>query len=253
MPPFFKRKEKEGVVERQVNDRIEEILKVEEVIKQEDFNDGTLVMTEKFLLWKNKGKKVKSCIIPLESIEKVEKATKMGLGGCLKIVYSLEGQYRESFFPLMRGFLDMSITDTQENWVRSVNSKENIEFFKNITYTGGHASCAEKKTGKITVTSVYLVFESDKGDFKLEIPLEKVKNISVKNLSEISRLSTVLVGPLWSIGLPSKSKLVIIESEDEIGMSQMPLFDFPFDTGDKKKSRLMRVVYERIKKIKANS
>ncbi len=55
------------------------------------------------------------------------------------------------------------------------------------------------------------------------------------------------------MALPNKNKFVLVEYLDEAGMKQSPLFGFMFDSADRKKSKLMGVVYEQMKNMKTNS
>jgi len=70
-----------------------------------------------------------------------------------------------------------------------------------------------KKAIIIAVSELEEEAEERIHDFRLEVSLERIKNISLKTTSEISRLGTVLVGPLCTHACMLKE--VIIESEWE--------------------------------------
>ena len=233
-----------------IDKKIEEILREEKTQKQSEYNNGIIYLTENHLIWQRK-KKPDSLIIPLEEIKKAKEATRLGRGTFLKIVFGPEE--KKAYLPLSKGRLNTPQLDDIQGWVTTLTTGTASNVFQNIIYAGGHAAYAKKHNGKLILTSTTLIFQEKKGKLNLEIPLAKIKNIGIKTASEISRLSTFVVGPLWSMGFPMKSKFVIIEYEDEIGMKQMPLFDFPLDRGDKHKGEVMQAIYAQLKKIKATA
>ena len=229
-----------------MKEEIKTILDTEQILKEAEYKDGRIILTQNHLVWIKK-KKVDDTVIPLKNIEDVEKTMKWGLGLSLKVTYKEGNETKEAYFPFRKGTFTPMEKDVEE-WITLLKTGEEAEIFSNIVYVMGHAAYGEKAKGQIILTSQKLIFESKTVNF--EIPLEKIESLNIQTVSEISRISTLLIGPLWSMGLPQKSKLLIIQYEDEIGMKQTPLFDFPLDAGDKKKSKLMKGIYERIKALK---
>jgi len=248
LSPLFGKSEEEKREEEARKQKIKEILSRETIRKQGEYKHGKIYLTKNYLLWEKK-EKYDSKIIPLDSIRKTEKAMKIGMGNCLKVTFGEEET--EEFFPFIsEGLMGTVQLDDIQGWALTLKKGVSTRLFENIVYAGGHSAYPEKHNGRLLVTPTALTFQETRGDFNLEISLESVENISVQTASEISRLSTVLVGPLWSMGFPMKSKFVLVEYEDEVGMKQTPLFDFPFDSGDKKKGKVMRTLHRHLKKIK---
>mgnify|MGYP001155235488 CR=1 FL=1 len=248
MNPLFGKKKREIGEGKNAKHRIKEILSKEKILKEGEYKHGKIYLTENHLLWEKK-EKIGSAIIPLNSIRKSELATKLRLGSCLKVVYGEDE--KEKFFPFISdGRISTGQLDDIQDWIVTLETGFPSKVFTNIVYAGGYSAYPEKHNGQLVINPTTLTFQERKGDFRLEIPLTKIENVSVKTTSEISRLSTVLVGPLWSMGFPAKSKLVAVEYEDEMGVKQIPLFDFPLDGGDKKKGKVMRAVHEQLKEIK---
>ena len=153
-----------------------------------------------------------------------------------------------------------------ESWIRVLETGEiddkpiddkpivGKNVFGNILYFGGHKAYPEKKNGKLIITPINLTFQETKGikldksgEFKLDIPIEKIKEISIKKTSEISRFTSIMAGPMWGVGMPVKKTFVLVEYEDQYGMTQTPLFDFPVDFGSKQKGKVIRAVYDQMK------
>lgn len=247
MNPLFGRKEKKH---RQINEgKIKRILATEKILKEAEYNHGKLFLTKNYLIWK-KIKNFDSEIIPLKSIIKSEKKLIFKGGYCLKVIHGADR--KESIFHLEKGGIIKSsqINDIQD-WASTLNTGVSTNIFPNLMYAGGHSTYPEKHNGKIIVKPSLLIFtemkgirQNSKGNFKLEIPLHKIKNVSIKTASEINRLSTVLVRSLWRLGNPVKSKFVCIQYKDEKGIDQIPFFDFPFDRDDKTKHKLIRAIHD---------
>ena len=285
MSPLFGGKKKQNEqVEKETRNQIAEILNQEEVRKKDNYKEGKIYLTENYLLWEKK-KQVDSAVISLDSITKIKKASKWGMGGCIKITYGPENI--EVFFPFNSdSFISLPKLEDLKNWISYIeNGVKNEPESKNepnsnfdellrlqkqqckenpsnlsldwVYYFGGHKSYANpnKCSGHFTVTPETIIFQEMKGlrqnqlgDFKLEIPVNKIENISIKKVSEISRLTSVIAGPMWGVGMPIKQKFVLIEYEDDFGMKQTPVFEILTDSGDKKKNLVIKTVYEYMKK-----
>jgi len=249
---MFRRKKKDKPDEQVTNQRIKEILSEERILKEDEYKHGRIYLTENYLIWEKKSR-TDNAIIPIKSIQRSEQATKLRVGSCLRVVYGEDET--EILFPFMSDRrLSSGQLDDIKQWIVSLKLGPSIDVFDDIIYSGGHTAHPEKHTGQLIVTPTTFTFQEIKrgkpGDFKLEILIERIEKVSVQTTSEISRLTTVLVGPLWGMGFPLKSKFVLVEYEDDMDMKQTPLFDFPLDRGDKKKGRVMRTIHDHLTKIR---
>lgn len=236
--------------EQEVMYAIEEILTKEKVKMKAEYNHGSILLTENHLLWMKK-KEYPSAVISLDSIRECGKITKLGVGVCFKVVYGKDEE--EKIFPLQEGWHGMSQTDDIRSFITSIETGIPSWVSESVTYVGGHNAYPEKHTGQLILTPNALTFQeligwkSEEGNFKLKIPLEKIENFSIKETSE---LRTILHGYFSSLALPRERKFILVEYRDEIGMRQSPLFSFMLDPTDKRKAKLMRAVYQRIREIK---
>jgi len=246
MTPLFKWKRSES---KSVEERIREIFREEKIVKKGEYVHGNIYLTENHLVWIKK-KKPDSVVIPLKSIVKAEQATKIGVGVGLKLIYGEEP--KEIFFPFVKGRLRIGQVNDVREWVATLEKGEPSKVYLNIIYVGGHQAYPEKHNGQLIITENALIFQGKK-DFEIEIPFKQIENISVKTASEISRLTTLLAGPLWSMGFPAKHKFVVIEYTDDIGLKHTPTFDFPLDRGDKKKGEVMRIIYNKIREARSGA
>lgn len=126
--------------------------------------------------------------------------------------------------------------------------------FKKVWYRGGHSAYPERHSGMLILTSYWLVFQEMKGltsnksgNFRLEIPTSQIQGSHIMKREEISRLTSIVAGPLWGVGMPIQQTFVVIEYLDNAGFKQTPLFDFSIDWGDKEKGKFLRQLYEYIK------
>lgn len=267
MTPLFRSKNKQKEeTEKEIQTKLTEILNQEEVRKKDSYKEGEIYLTENYLLWKKK-KSIKSAIIPLKSIQKIKKSTKWNKVGSRYPGLEIFLENKQYFFPFNSdAFLSMVKIEELESWIRVLETGEiddkpiddkpivGKNVFGNILYFGGHKAYPEKKNGKLIITPINLTFQETKGikldksgEFKLDIPIEKIKEISIKKTSEISRFTSIMAGPMWGVSLPVKKTFVLVEYEDQYGMTQTPLFDFPVDFGSKQKGRVIRAVYDQMK------
>jgi hypothetical protein len=247
--PIFVSK-KENILKQQIN----EILSSERVLRKDEYKLGYLYLTANHLIWENKkGKVGSSIIIPLESIQAVEKKHKVATEWNLKIAYNQPGEEKEKVIPLSSVKWGISLEGEVDKWVEIISelktgkSPSIIESFDFITYVGGHSASSKKHVGRILLKEKELIFEDNKHtDFVLRIPYQRIENLSIKTITEINRLRTFLAGPLWSMGFPDKNQFVLIEYVDHVGIKQTPLFDSNNETKD----RIMKTLYKEIKKHK---
>lgn len=180
------------------------------------------------------------------------------MGGCIRITHGPENE--ESFFPFNSdSFVSLPKLAELKNWISFIDSASKKEAlttsFTNLTYAGGHKGYPEGKRGKIIISPTTFTFHEIKGvrneslgAFKFDIPIDKIREISIKKTSEVSRMMSVMAGPMWGVGMPTKKTFVLVEYTDKYGIEQKPLFDFVIgDFGDKMKRRLINAVYEQMK------
>jgi hypothetical protein len=252
LSPIFGNK-KENILKQQIN----KILSSEEVLRKDEYATGFLHLTANNLIWENKkGKTGSSIIFPLSSIQEVQSKYKFGSEWNLKVTYEESDKKKEKTIPLLHAKWHTTQKGEVEKWVEIIRriktgkipSKQNtVESFDNIIYIGGHSSSSKKHNGVILLMENELIFKDNKQtDFVLRFPYQTIENLSTKTTTEINKLRTFLAGPLWSMGLRDKNQFVLIEYIDQVGMKQTPLFD----SNNKTKDRLMKTLYEKIKKNK---
>lgn len=242
---------------------LDNLLNSEEIAKKTDFKHGTIHLTNKHLIWKTKTKEIPDSIIPLSEIQKVMQSSKPGLGFGLLVVYGEDSTHR-IFLPFINtGFPPTPNFNEIQEWITNFQKDspppKRIEF-TNIVYAGGHSAHPEKHNGKLILTPTHLIFqelslsllaENSLGKFRLEIPIKLITNISVQSIEQISRLTSVLAGPLWSMGFPARHKFLLVEYLDDVKLKHAPIFDFPGDFGDKKKGQIMQKLHSKMRDLRS--
>ena len=251
------------------DEMISEIMAKEKVLKEGEYRHGQIYLTEHNLIWRKKVA-IDNVIIPLPTIKKVEQASKMGLGVCLKIVH---GDPEEvSFLPFAgEGVLGPAKIDDLRDWMTTLKTGVvSRGFLSNVVYMGGHTAFPQRHLGQITITPVSIIFkemrgrnQSIEGDFRLEIPFKKIKNISIskemadgiaaqgaKAITDIVRVKAVFPDLDQLITQLMTHRLVVIDYVDRVGIRQTPSFNFPGDRGHRKKEAVMKAFYDKMKEKK---
>ncbi|HJX23953.1 MAG TPA: hypothetical protein VJ574_06075 [Candidatus Bathyarchaeia archaeon] len=245
---------------------ISEILAKEKVLKEAEYRHGQIYLTEHNLLWRKKVA-IDNLMIPLPTIKKVEQASRMGLGVCLRVVYGDPEQV--SFLPFTgEGVLGSAKVDDLRDWMATLKTGVvSRGFLSNVVYMGGHTAFPQRHVGQITITPVSIIFQEMKGrnqsiegDFRLEIPFKKIKNISIskemadgiaaqgaKAITDIVRVKVVFPDLDQLINQLMTHRLVLIDYIDRVGIRQTPSFNFPGDRGHRKKEAVMKAFYDRMK------
>lgn len=232
---FFKRKkeEKHDEVEEPNQARIREILANERALKGNEYEGGRIHLTENYLLWEKKNDKSNSAIIPRESILKIKQAQKFRKGFGLEVTYGKDR--KTQFLPFLTRALVKKHMHTDHvhevnSWIATLETGIPSTVFVNIDFKGGHSSYKEIKDlrGKLIINSTTLVFQdvsSGKNPIKLEIPLEKIENISMIRGRKVPKLLWPLV-PGLALLLNDPKNYLFVEYKDEQNLKQTPLFDF---------------------------
>lgn len=238
----------------------ESILSSEEVIKKTECKHGTLYLTEKHLIWKTNTKEIPNVAIPSKQIQKIRKTSNPGQGFGLRVIYAEDDISKNYFFPMMnKGFPPspkMVEMYEWENLFKKESQTTKPTEFTNIVYAGGHSAHPQKHNGKLMLTETHMIFQETslvgeiRGNFRLTIPIKSVTHISVQSTEQISRLNTVLFGPLWSMGFPARHKFLIVEYLDDVQLQHAPIFDFPGDFGDKKKGDIMQRLHAQMRNLR---
>lgn len=108
-----------------------------------------------------------------------------------------------------------------------------------VEYAGGHKTYPRIGTsGVLHVTSNHVKFKSDA--FEFGFPIEKLRNVEVRTTNRVSW------GRAWILGvfslLGGKEKYMEIVYEDEDGRLQYPTFNFPEDSMNIRKNRLLKLL-----------
>lgn len=248
------RKQKEPKEDKNTMDwRIQDILNKEKVLKQGESNYGRIYLTENYFLWENKKE---SIIIPLRSIIEVNRAAKFGKGGGLE--FTLDDK-RKFFLPLVKGVVDLKWDKKAQEWFEAIAKVspqvEAFQMFEGIDYLGGYTPYPKKLSGSLLLYEDKIVFQENKlrsSKVRFEIPLINITNVGVKRTSEVDvhRLAGLILGT-WVQFSKEHKTFLIIEYNDEMGMKQNPIFDFPLDAGDKKKTKIAQLIYEKLKQLKS--
>ena len=104
--------------------------------------------------------------------------------------------------------------------------------------------------------------QSIEGDFVLEIPFKKIKNISMsqelddslaaqgaKAITDIARVKTLFPDLSQFNTQLMTHRLVLIDYVDQLGLRQTPSFNFPGDRGHQKKETVLKAYYDKMKKL----
>ena len=248
------------------DEMIGEILAKEKVLKEGEYRHGQIYLTEHHLIWRKKVA-IDNVIVPLPTIKKVEQSSKMGLGICLRVVH---GDPEEVIFlPFAgEGVLGPAKIDDLRDWMATLKTGVvSRGFLSNVVYMGGHTAFPQRHVGQITITPVSIIFQEMKGrnqsiegDFRLEIPFKKIRNISIskemadgiaalgaKAITDIVRVKAVFPDLDQLITQLMTHRLVVIEYTDRVGIRQTPSFNFPGDRGHRKKEAVMKAFYDKMK------
>lgn len=258
MSPFFRRKKEEKLEEEEAKQgRIREILANERVLKKEEYEGGRIWLTEIFLLWEKK-EKSNSAIIPREEIRKVEQVVKFRKGMGMEVTC---GDGRKHFFPFMtrlwvnpakKAEYHTNYFNGVHSWIATLETGIPSTVFLHITYKGGHSSY-KAGMGNLTITPTTLVFRG--GGTPLEIPLEKIENISMEREGKSKLL--LLLGVGGALSYLSRKNYLLIEYKDEQDLKQTPILDFSPDNlpplfakdlDDRRKIKVIETVKEYLKK-----
>ena len=248
------------------DEMINEILTKEKVLKEGEYRHGQIYLTPHHLVWRKKVA-IDNVIIPLPTIRKVEQSSKIGLGVCLRVVH---GDPEEvSFIPFTgQGVLAPAKIDDLRDWMATLKTGVvSRGFLSNVVYMGGHTAFPQRHMGQITITPVSIIFQEMKGrnqsiegDFRLEVPFKKIRNISIskemadgiavqgaKAITDIVRVKAVFPDLNQLITQLMTHKLVVIDYTDRVGIKQTPSFNFPGDRGHQKKEAVMKAFYDEMK------
>lgn len=245
---FRRKKEKKRDEDEEAErGRIREILASERVLKQEEYEGGTICLTENHLLWESKTEKSKSAVVPRESILEAKQAVKFRKGMGIEVNCGDRGKH---FFPFMtrmwvkpteKAAYHTDFFDAANSWVATLETGVPSTVFVNVLLQGSHAH--KGAFGKVTITPTTLAFQPGKGVF--EIPLEKIENVFMMRGRKVPKWLWAAAPGLAFLANDPKMYL-FVQHGDESGVKQASVFDFASphyeDKRDRRKTKAIQLV-----------
>lgn len=102
------------------------------------------------------------------------------------------------------------------------------KIFAPMDYVGGHLDYRKPAIGYIMFKPEGVTYRSSEGSInkmELKIPVEKLREMEIKTIKEITFERWFLMGA-WSILFKAKKELLVLSYEDETEMIQHVVFDF---------------------------
>lgn len=122
-----------------------------------------------------------------------------------------------------------------------------------VEYLGGHPIYMKKDSGELRVDDSEISFWS--GRFskqqKFSVSLTKIKKVEVQEQNKIT-LTRALVLGMASLIFKKKKKFLVLYF-DVAGLESGAIFDFPKDSGDKRKTEMMQTILMAKDKLTVNT
>ena len=111
-----------------------------------------------------------------------------------------------------------------------------------VEYLGGHPLYMKKDKGELRVSETEISFWSGRFGKKQRfvVPLPDIKKVDIQEQSKITLTRALLLG-FASLIFKKKKKYLVLYF-DVVGMESGAIFDFPKDSGDKRKTELMQTI-----------